>query len=232
MLRVCFLGLIISLLMTSCSTPLKLNNQYRTNTMPDAEEAYKSQQVEVSSFSLPSFLSEQRIEHIKESKAAKIDASHIEVPARKVSAPTTIQVKYAPLLNMLPGMLTNIRLLETIDEWYGTRYRYGGTTKSGIDCSAFVRAVYKVAFGIDLPRTAREQFRAAVLAVSNLQTGDLLFFNTSGGISHVGMYLGNNKFVHASTSRGVIVSDLDENYYAARYLGARRMREPDSYAVN
>ncbi len=232
MLLVCFLGLIISLLMTSCSTPLKLNNQYRTNVAPAAEESYKSQQAEASSFSQQSFFSKQRAESIKESKVAKIDASNIEVPVRAFSAPATIQVKYASLLNMLPGMLTNIRLLETIDEWYGTRYRYGGTTKSGIDCSAFVRAVYKVAFGIDLPRTAREQFRAAALAVSNLQTGDLLFFNTSGGISHVGMYLGNNKFVHASTSRGVIVSDLDENYYAARYLGARRMSEPASYAVN
>ncbi|GAB3421833.1 C40 family peptidase [Niabella aquatica] len=232
MLRVFFSGLIISLLMTSCSTPLKLNNSYKTNTVP-AEEAYQTQQVGISSFSLKSSTREERVENvIKESKITKIDAPDTGIPVHAFAAPTSIQIKYASLLNMLPGMLTNIKLLETIDEWYGTRYRYGGTTKSGIDCSAFVRAVYKVAFGIDLPRTAREQFRAAAMAVSNLQIGDLLFFNTSGGISHVGMYLGNNKFVHASTSRGVIVSDLDENYYAIRYLGARRISEPVTYAVN
>ncbi|WP_346238083.1 C40 family peptidase [Niabella insulamsoli] len=157
----------------------------------------------------------------------------VDLDALKKALPTEVQIKYASLLNMLPGMLTNVKLLETIDDWYGTRYRYGGTSKAGIDCSAFVRAVYKVAFDIDLPRTAREQFRAASYAVaSDLKQGDLLFFNTTGGISHVGMYLGNNKFVHASSGRGVTVSGLDENYYAARYLGARRMTDSSYFVSN
>ncbi|MCH5596966.1 C40 family peptidase [Niabella ginsengisoli] len=202
--------------------------------MPTQPEQMKAQQVAASSFSLKSATREKRVEDvINESKISDIDATEADLAALKLSIPTEVQVKYASLLNMLPGMLTNVKLLETIDEWYGTRYRYGGTTKRGIDCSAFVKAVYKVAFGIDLPRTAREQFKAAAMAVSNnLKQGDLLFFNTTGGISHVGMYLGNNKFVHASSGRGVTVSDLDENYYAARYLGARRMGDNSYYATN
>lgn len=143
--------------------------------------------------------------------------------AKKFFSPSNLQAKYASLLNMLPAMLTNVKLLQAVDDWYGTKYRYGGTTKSGIDCSAFVRAVYKAAFGIELPRTAREQYGAASKKVTDLQLGDLLFFNTTGGVSHVGMYLGNNRFVHASCSRGVAVSSLTEAYYASRYLGARRI---------
>jgi len=154
--------------------------------------------------------------------------------AQKFFTPTILQSKYAVLLKMVPGMLTNIRLLEAIDEWYGTSYRFGGSSKSGIDCSAFVRAVYKSAFGIDLPRTAREQFKASekVLSTAYLQAGDLLFFNTRGGVSHVGVYLGNNKFAHASSSNGVTVSSLDEKYYSSRYLGARRMDEPGNHSAN
>ncbi len=148
--------------------------------------------------------------------------------AQKFFSPSSLQSKYGTLLKMVPGMLTNIKFLEAIDEWYGTRYKFGGTSKSGIDCSAFVREVYKAAFGIDLPRTAREQFKVAVHAVSDLKEGDLLFFNTRGGVSHVGVYVGNNKFVHASSSNGVIVSGLDEKYYAARYLGARRIEKDNS----
>ncbi|HTG55083.1 MAG TPA: C40 family peptidase, partial [Niabella sp.] len=141
--------------------------------------------------------------------------------AQKFFMPSGLQSKYGAILKMLPGMLPSVKLLEAIDEWYGTRYRFGGTTKSGIDCSAFVREVYKNAFDIDLPRTARDQFKAAgqFISMAYLQAGDLLFFNTRGGVSHVGVYLGNNKFAHASSSNGVTVSGLDEKYYAARYLG-------------
>ena len=224
MLRVCVWGLIVSLLMTSCSTPLQLNNQYQTKSVSVSPASYAPQPVVGSSYGLKSSTRQERVENvIKESIVTDIDAPDMNISALKLAVPTEVQLKYASLLDMVPTTLTNVKLLEAIDDWYGTRYRFGGTTKSGIDCSAFVREVYKVAFDIELPRTAREQFRAAQMAVSNLQIGDLLFFNTRGGVSHVGVYLGNNKFVHASTKKGVIVSGLDENYYSARYLGARRM---------
>ncbi|MEI9947333.1 MAG: C40 family peptidase [Chitinophagaceae bacterium] len=143
---------------------------------------------------------------------------------------SALQIKYAALLNTTPELLvennSTLNLLEHVDEWYGTRYRMGGTTKSGIDCSAFVQTIYLSAFGVAIPRTAAEQFRVAkIISATELKEGDLVFFNTTGGVSHVGLYLANNKFVHASSSEGVKVSDLFENYYLRRYLGAGRIEK-------
>ena len=115
--------------------------------------------------------------------------------------------------------------LQTMDEWYGTRYRLGGTSKSGIDCSALMQIFFSAVYGIALPRTAREQHGASQkIGREELQEGDLVFFNTTGGISHVGVYLHNNKFYHASSSGGVTVSDLDEDYWRRRFMGAGRVR--------
>jgi hypothetical protein len=141
-----------------------------------------------------------------------------------VEMASPIQLKYAILLNTEVEQLQNKALLESVDEWYGTRYRLGGTTKSGIDCSAFVQASFLAAFGITLPRTAREQYKATKrISRTDLKEGDLVFFNTRGGVSHVGIYLQNNKFIHASTSQGVVVSDMFDAYYLKRYVGAGRM---------
>jgi cell wall-associated NlpC family hydrolase len=137
---------------------------------------------------------------------------------------SALQLKYAGLLNTSPDQLQNKALLEGIDEWYGTRYRMGGTTKKGIDCSAFVCAVYVSVFGIALPRTAKDQYYfARHVSRTELKEGDLVFFNTRGGVSHVGIYLQNNKFVHASTG-GVTVSDMFEPYYLQRFIGAGRVK--------
>ncbi len=137
-----------------------------------------------------------------------------------------LQAKYAERLNVLPQFLANIELLEGMDYWYGTRYLYGGTTKRGIDCSAFVRAMFDAVYDIALPRTAREQYSECQrISTTELKEGDLVFFNTRGGVSHVGIYLTNNKFVHSSSSKGVTISDLFENYYITRYIGAGRISE-------
>ena len=146
-------------------------------------------------------------------------------PSLETASP--VQLKYAILLNTEVEQLQDNNLLEHVDEWYGTRYRYGGTTKSGIDCSAFVRAVYLSAFAVSLPRTAREQYKAArIISATEMKTGDLVFFNTTGGISHVGIYLQNNKFIHASTSYGVTVSDMFDPYYLKRFIGTGRIERP------
>ncbi len=146
-----------------------------------------------------------------------------------VEKASDLQLKYAVLLNTEVELLQDNALLEHVDEWYGTRYRYGGTTKSGIDCSAFVQTIYLSAFAVSLPRTAKDQYRnARIISATEIKTGDLVFFNTTGGISHVGIYLQNNKFVHASTSHGVTISDMFDPYYLRRFIGIGRIAKPEA----
>ncbi|HSK12780.1 MAG TPA: C40 family peptidase [Phnomibacter sp.] len=133
------------------------------------------------------------------------------------------QFKYAIMMNEPVEKLSNVALYKAIDDWYGTRYRYGGTNHRGIDCSAFMQVLSEYAFGWMLPRTARQQYAALQrINKEELKEGDLVFFNTTGGISHVGMYLQNGKFIHSSTSQGVAISSLDDDYWKRRFIGARR----------
>ncbi len=108
----------------------------------------------------------------------------------------------------------------------GTRYRYGGMSRSGTDCSGFSSQIY-AAFGVRLPRTSREQSRHGTsISKSDLKAGDLVFFRTSRSsrVNHVGIYIGNGKFVHASSSRGhVRVDGLNDGYYQNRYVAGRRV---------
>ena len=143
----------------------------------------------------------------------------------EVEAVSSVQLKYAVLMNTEVESLPNKALLENVDEWYGVRYRTGGNTKSGVDCSGFTVAVYSAVYGIALPRVSRDQYKISrKISTTELQEGDLVFFNTNGsGVSHVGIYLGNNKFMHASVSRGVMVNDIFESYYLKRFYGAGRI---------
>ncbi len=137
-----------------------------------------------------------------------------------------IQFKFAQLLNRQVESLSNVRLFSFIDEWWHTRYRFGGTTKKGIDCSAFVGLLVGSVYGFNLPRTAREQFASSEkVSADQMSEGDLVFFNTHGGVSHVGFYLGNGFFVHSSVSSGVTINNLSESYYSAKFIGARRVNE-------
>lgn len=107
----------------------------------------------------------------------------------------------------------------------GIPYQWGGSSPSGFDCSGFTHYVF-LKNGIVIPRTAADQFEAGKwINLNQLQTGDLVFFTTyKAGPSHVGIYVGNNKFIHASSGAGKItVSDMNNSYYSQRYLGARRV---------
>ena len=133
------------------------------------------------------------------------------------------QFRYSILLNTEVEYLSNKALYDTISSWWGTPYRIGGMTKKGVDCSAFVQVLMGGVFELPLPRTASEQKAICTeIRKEELTEGDLVFFNTRGGVSHVGVYLHNNKFVHASTSGGVTISDLAEPYWEKRFIGAGR----------
>ena len=126
-------------------------------------------------------------------------------------------------------------MLDTALSYLGVPYRFGGASpRTGFDCSGLVNHVFRQAFGLSLPRTAREIARnGAAVARGELLPGDLVFFNTRGFLnSHVGIYLGDSKFVHAPNSRGrVRIDDLDNTYYRTRFNGARRISATDADAA-
>ncbi|WP_162852550.1 C40 family peptidase [Dinghuibacter silviterrae] len=135
-----------------------------------------------------------------------------------------LNFKYAEQLDVPVELITNLPLYHFIDDWWGTPYHLGGTTRDGVDCSGFSQQLEGTIFHLELPRTSREQYAAChKIPVPELQEGDLVFFGTKKGITHVGVYLMNNKFVHASTSFGVMISDLGEEYWAQRFRGGGRM---------
>lgn len=119
------------------------------------------------------------------------------------------------------------QMVDTALSYLGVPYRFGGMSpRTGFDCSGLVNHVFRKAFGLSLPRSAREIARAgAAVARGDLKPGDLVFFNTRGFTnSHVGIYLGDSKFVHAPNSRGrVRIDDMDNTYYRTRFNGARRI---------
>ena len=127
--------------------------------------------------------------------------------------------------NETPAGVDRDAVLLDVVSYLGVPYRYGGGSKSGIDCSGFTSNVYKNSLGILLPRTAREQYRSgSTVNGDGLQFGDLVFFNTTGsGVSHVGIYLEDDLFAHASVSFGVTISSLESSYYRKRFVGARRV---------
>ncbi len=108
--------------------------------------------------------------------------------------------------------------------WQGTPYRLGGNSKNGIDCSAFVKNIYRDSFNITLPRTTETQVKKGFFVYQKqLKVGDLVFFKTGWSTRHVGIYIGERQFIHASTSKGVITSSLDNVYWNKKYWQARRI---------
>ncbi len=123
---------------------------------------------------------------------------------------------FSRILDVEASRLKNKDLYSFILEWYGTPYQFGGQTMKGIDCSGFANVLYQDVYKIQLPRTSKDIAENIKRKYTDeLKEGDLVFFSfgKSGEVNHVGIYLHNNRFVHASTSKGVIISDLTEPWY-------------------
>lgn len=163
--------------------------------------------------------------------------SYREVPKEQwkiqkaaAAADPTPAMDYAALSRRLGYTLQgheNRLLLEEILRWLGTPYRYGGTTGAGMDCSGFVIAVYRNVYSVDLSRVTLDMVReSSKIKKNRLREGDLVFFRIDKRkISHVGIFISEHKFAHASTSRGVIISDLREPYYEQRFAFGGRVKK-------
>jgi len=135
-----------------------------------------------------------------------------------------LQIKYAIIMDMPVEQLNNLALLHEMDHWWGTHYCLGGNDENCIDCSAFTQTMLKMVYNVEVPRTAKGQFTFAThIEDSDLHEGDLVFFKTGRSITHVGLYVGNYKFIHSATSTGVAITNLNDNYWGKKYAGAGRV---------
>ncbi|MFY0991524.1 C40 family peptidase [Halomonas sp. C05BenzN] len=146
-------------------------------------------------------------------------------------SPVDNPVRQVRSLHAPPPVLVRQALLAQHERWVGTPYRLGGSGESGIDCSALVQHVFNDTFRLALPRSTGEQVHEGTsIPRDELQAGDLVFFRPPGAYDHVGIYVGDGYFLHASTSQGVKLSKLDNGYWRRHYWQARRALEPTRLA--
>ena len=116
------------------------------------------------------------------------------------------------------------KLITQHREWHGTPYKYGGLSKRGVDCSGFVYLTYRDKFGINLPRSTEQLSKTGTMvSQQQLKAGDLVFFRTGFSKRHVGIYMNKRQFLHASTSKGVTISSMDNVYWRDKYWKAQRI---------
>ncbi|WP_346840203.1 NlpC/P60 family protein [Microbulbifer sp. SAOS-129_SWC] len=148
---------------------------------------------------------------------ASQDPTHANQPSHDQQAPRS---QPSPS----PSELLKASLYKQYRAWKGIPYRYGGMSKRGVDCSALVYLIYRDDMGIQLPRTTKYQASAGkAIKRSQLRPGDLVFFKTDRRGRHVGIYLEDGKFLHASASKGVTISQMTDYYWKSRYWRARRV---------
>ncbi len=136
----------------------------------------------------------------------------------------SIEEKYAHQLGVGKESISNKKLYSFIDEWEGVKYTYGGKSKKGVDCSGFTSILFKEVFSRELSGSSAAIYgQCEKITREELKEGNLVFFRIeTKEISHVGVYLQNNKFVHATTKAGVMIDDLNSEYYKKYFTGAGR----------
>ena len=209
----------LALLLTSCSA-LKSAKTSTTSSSPRF----------IDGIEITPGMTTTQIKHLERDmrRNEKLEAKQAKVEGIKTNTEniSPLQAKYCVILDVpIETMNADGELLQEVDEWWGTPYRMGGNTKDGVDCSAFSQIFLQDIYATSIPRTAQQQYDNCAHPSSQepLQKGDLVFFGSSQrNITHVGVYIANNKFVHASTSKGVMISDLNDNYWSNRYIGGGR----------
>lgn len=145
---------------------------------------------------------------------------------------SSVPQRGAPRIAYVPGAVVDLgntalvkeNLYAQYNEWKNTKYRIGGLSRNGIDCSGFVYVTFKSKLGMVLPRSTEFQVGLGEdIGKSQLRAGDLVFFKTGITVRHVGIYLENGRFLHASTSQGVMVSRLSDNYWKSAYWKGKRL---------
>lgn len=147
-------------------------------------------------------------------------------PVTEVEDPDNLAKEYfSQIMGVALSATSNLKLYEFVYDWIGTPYRLGGGTKKGIDCSGFAFELYNKVFSTLLGSNSRSIYSMVnPISKDELKEGDLVFFKIgSRNITHMGVYMGNNKFVHASSSKGVMISDLDEAYWKRYYFKGGRL---------
>jgi cell wall-associated NlpC family hydrolase len=146
-----------------------------------------------------------------------------KMAGKKPSSSLTYSISTGPM-KPKRSLSTVSNLHQVYQRWRGVPYRFGGVGEDGIDCSAFTRTMYQEVFGMELPRSTYEQVHLGrEIGRDELQPGDLVFFRIGNGTQHNGVYVGDGKFAHASSSVGVTISRLDNVYWRSRYWQARRL---------
>lgn len=148
-------------------------------------------------------------------------------PAKQVPPQNSGTQSFRSVLQVSEAEVKHNKLYSFSEQWYGSPYKYGGCERSGVDCSCFVNLLYQQVYGKTLARTAADMFKACEsLDLEKMAQGDLVFFKIGGtSISHVGVLLKGKLFIHASTSRGVIVNSLDEAYYKKYFYCAGKVKK-------
>ncbi len=147
-------------------------------------------------------------------------------PTDKIEDPDNLATEYfSQIMGVALSATSNLKLYQFVYDWIGTPYRLGGVTKKGIDCSGFAFELYNKVFSTLIGNNSRNIFSMVnPISKDELKEGDLVFFKIgSRSITHMGVYIGNNKFAHASSSKGVMISDLDEDYWRRYYYKGGRL---------